>query len=162
MTATVKSLRTRDSSLLAGLTPTPSGHSRETFSGYPGCMTNRMLDAVTDPCQLRKMHVPEPIRTQSHHRFPEYLQRRLWGEVRLQERLALCGTDHDSLHTWIAVLLGEQAWPQKDPGFLVRAEATRVVAWYRAERERLPLGFGEGAYGAGELGGRRDEWDGVE
>ncbi len=119
-----------------------------------------MLDAFTDPCQIRRMHVPEPIRTQSHHRFPEYLQRRLWGEVRLDERLALCGTDHDSLHTWIAVMLGEQRAPQRDPGTLVRAEATRVVAWYRTEQERQPQGYGQGTYGKGAYPGA--EWDGVE
>jgi len=124
--------------------------------------TPRQLDAVDQPCQLRKTHTPMPIRTQSHHRWPEYLQRRLWGSTRLDERIALCGTDHDSLHAWIAFLLGEQRKPKKNPGLLVTAEAARVVAWFQAEQKKLP-GYGAGAYGAGPYGRANNlEWDGIE
>lgn len=135
---------------------------------YPEIMTEpRQLDAATDPCQMRLSHNPTPIRTQSHHRFPSYLQRRLWGEERLDERLALCGTDHDSLHTWISVLLGEQYQPQLDPGRLIKAEAQMVVDWYTSNGgvPRSAQTYGSGLYGSGPFGGGDDSqavWDGLE
>lgn len=118
---------------------------------------------------MRKSHNPTPVRTQSHHRYPVYLQKRLWGEVRLEDRLALCGTDHDSVHTWVAVLLGEQQQPTLDPGWLVKNEAHLVIEWYRAEQAKLAVdsGYSEGAFGSGSYGDKHNgdpgaTWDGVE
>lgn len=129
----------------------------------------RAADAVDLPCVMRKSHNPTPIRTQSHHRYFQYLQERLWGEVRLQERLDLCGTDHDSVHAWVAYLLDEQYKPQIDPGTLVKAEAQLVMNWYRAEQAKLAAApaFGDGTYGSGpfgdaQLGDASAQWDGVE
>lgn len=116
---------------------------------------------------MRLTHTPKPIRTQSHHRRPVYLQMRLWGEVRIDDRWDLCGTDHDSTHSWIAHLLGEQYAPTLDPGTFVKREAEAVVTWYRAEQAKLgPITFGSGSYGSGPYGdGGRDpdaQWDGIE
>lgn len=128
----------------------------------------RLADAADAPCQVRLTHTPTPIRTQSHHRFPSYLQRRLWGEVRLEERLNTCGTDHDSIHSWISWLLGEHYQPTLDPGRFVRAEAQMVVDWYRSEQAALgSRGFGDGPYGSGPYGGGPSgdptaQWDGIE
>lgn len=123
------------------------------------------LDAAERPCEMRKSHNPTPIRTQSHHRFPVYLQKRLWGSVRHDDRIALCGTDHDSLHTWIAVLLGEQARPTLSPGWLVEREAQFVIEWFRREQTEQGT-FGSGAFGVGPYGGAvgdpAAEWDGIE
>lgn len=129
----------------------------------------RLADASTNPCQVRLSHNPTPVRTQSHHRFPSYLQRRLWGEVRLEERLDTCGTDHDSIHTWISFLLGEHYQPTLDPGRFVKAEASMVVDWYQGELAALnrDRGYGEGDYGSGAFGDGfqgdlNAQWDGVE
>ncbi len=126
----------------------------------------RELDAADQPCAIRRSHNPVPVRTQSHHRFPEYLQRRLWGVVKLEDRWPLCGTDHDSVHTWISVLLGEQAQPTLDPGLLVKAEAVSIVTWYNGELAKIRA-YGDGPYGEGEYApgtgaDRGAEWDGVE
>lgn len=114
---------------------------------------------------MRKSHNPTPIRTQSHHRYPEYLQKRLWGSTRLDERISLCGTDHDSIHTWLSYLLGEQRQPKLNPGTLVTAEARRVFDWFRAEQAKGSA-FGSGSFGTGPygkvVGDPSAEWDGIE
>lgn len=114
---------------------------------------------------MRLSHNPRPIRTQAHHRFPQYLQRRLWGEVRLQETVDWCGTDHDSTHAWISFLLGEHYKPSLDPGTYVKREAEFVIDWYNTELAKLT--YGSGGFGTGPFGGRpeRDpaaQWDGIE
>jgi hypothetical protein len=95
----------------------------------------RTAPAAEHPCQLHRYHRPRPLRTQYHHSKPEYLQRRLWGEVRHGPDTWLCGTDHDSLHTVIDWLLGEGREPTVNPGRRVLAEATRTVDWYLAAKE---------------------------
>lgn len=128
-------------------------------------MDLRFADAADRPCQMRLSHNPTPIRTQAHHRYPQYLQRRLWGEVRLQETVDWCGTDHDSTHAWLSFKLGEHYEPKLNPGTYVKAEVEHVLAWYAAEQAKLS-GFGAGAFGAGAFGGARREldaqWDGIE
>lgn len=116
---------------------------------------------------MRKSHNPTPIRTQSHHRFPEYLQRRLWGETRLEERLDLCGTDHDSIHAWLAAELGEQVRPSLNPGTFVVAEVASILTWYRGELAKQDRTYGSGAFGSGPFGGSwkpagEYTWDGIE
>lgn len=89
--------------------------------------------AAEHPCQLVGYHAPTVVRTQGHHRRPQYLQRRVWGEVRDQSILWVCGSCHDSIHEWIGWLLGESRRPNPEPGRLAKAEAQRTVDWYRAE-----------------------------
>lgn len=95
--------------------------------------------ATMHPCQLYRTHAPRPTRTQWHHRFPEYLQRRVWGETRVQaspqdshpDMLWLCGTCHDSVHDWISYLVDGWRRPDPPPGTTVRREAQNALARYR-------------------------------
>jgi hypothetical protein len=99
--------------------------------------------ASTYPCQLYRTHAPRPTRTQWHHRFPEYLQRRVWGETRVEDppmpssphMLWLCGTCHDSVHDWISYLVDGWRRPDPPPGTSVRREAQHAVAMYRLALE---------------------------
>lgn len=89
--------------------------------------------AALYPCALYRDHGSAvPIRTQGHHRKPAYLQRRVWGEVRDNELLWLCGTCHDSVHAWLDWLLAE-AYQPPTPPLRVQAQAREVLGWYDAE-----------------------------
>lgn len=89
--------------------------------------------SLLHPCELYLDHgSARPAFTQSHHRFPQYLQMRLWGEVRLEDRLWLCGTCHDNLHGWLYIVMGEwspfvlaEAVPLR-----ARQQAAHVVSWF--------------------------------
>lgn len=89
--------------------------------------------ASSRPCELYRYHAPAPVRTQGHHRHPVYLQNRLFGRIVDNELLWVCGTCHDSVHEWVAYLLGEARRPSPEPGRLAKAEAERTVDWYRAQ-----------------------------
>lgn len=92
--------------------------------------------AASHPCQLYAHHAaPRPTRTQGHHRFPEYLQRRVWGETRDGRLLWLCGLCHDSVHDWISWTLGDARKPDPEPGTAVRREAQHAVALFRLAQE---------------------------
>lgn len=87
--------------------------------------------AASRPCQLYAHSVaPVPSRTQGHHRYPVYLQERLWGEVRETELLWLCGTCHDNVHEALGWLLRESRIPDPMPGYKTLAEAKRAANWY--------------------------------
>lgn len=88
--------------------------------------------ATSRPCELYRWHAPPVVQTEGHHRLPQYLQRRLWGEVRDETLLWLCGNCHAATHEWIGWLLGESRRPSPEPGRLAKAEAARTVAWYRS------------------------------
>lgn len=94
----------------------------------------KIATAASRPCQLY-VHAgtPRPTRTQGHHRYPVYLQNRIYGEILLPELLWLCGLCHDSVHDVIGWLLGESRQPDPMPGYAVLREAKRTVAWYRSE-----------------------------
>lgn len=96
-------------------------------------MTQPMkAQAAEHPCHLYAYHAPVPVRTQAHHRKPQYLQLRLWGEVRYGADLFVCGTCHDSIHAWLDWLLGEAHKPDPEPGRIVKAEAQATHDWYVA------------------------------
>lgn len=87
--------------------------------------------AADKPCSMYLDHGSSPpIRTQGHHIYPEYLQRRLWGKVSLTERIWLCGTCHDSIHAWLDHLLGE-AYQPPNPPLRIKRHVEMVYAWYR-------------------------------
>lgn len=94
----------------------------------------RNAPAADHPCQLYT-HFGQPvvIRTQHHHRYPEYLQRRVFGRTELDgpdDMLWVCGLCHDSLHEVIDWLLGEGREPNPHPGRKTLTEAQRTVSWY--------------------------------
>jgi hypothetical protein len=94
----------------------------------------RTATAAAHPCQLyAHASAPRPSRTQYHHRFPQYLQERVWGAVRLQsgdDMLWLCGLCHDSVHDWLSWLLGEARCPAPAPSARAQTEAARAANWY--------------------------------
>lgn len=93
----------------------------------------RTAQAAEKPCELYAHNAPPiPSRTQGHHRYPMYLQRRVWGEVRDGTLAYLCGLCHDSVHDVIGWQLGETRRPEPMPGRNVLREAQRTVDWYRA------------------------------
>jgi hypothetical protein len=96
--------------------------------------TTRTATAAAHPCQLyAHTQAPRPSRTQYHHRYPQYLQERVYGEVRYQkgeDMLWLCGLCHDSIHDWLSWLLGEARKPDPAPSPRAVAEAVRTANWY--------------------------------
>lgn len=93
----------------------------------------REAQATDKPCELHRSHSPVVVRTQGHHVFPMYLQRRVYaGVVRLDDLLWLCGTGHDSLHAWLGWALGETYRPDVRPGWQTMRQVDRVMDWYRA------------------------------
>lgn len=97
----------------------------------------RTATAQAHPCQLyAHTTTPRPSRTQYHHRYPQYLQERVYaGKVLYQsspDMLWLCGLCHDSVHDWLSYLLGEARRPAPDPSPRAQAEAVRAANWYWA------------------------------
>lgn len=92
--------------------------------------------ARVHPCALYGYHAPRPARTQGHHRHPQYLQKRIYGEVRDNETLWVCGTCHDNIHEWLYFLLGEAREPNPHPGRKAKAEAQKSYDWYKAVEEK--------------------------
>lgn len=91
--------------------------------------------AMVHPCELYLDHgSAQPSLTQGHHRHPQYLQERLWGEVRDQTLLWVCGTCHDNIHEWLYWLLGEHRRPQPDPPPRAKHEAQMAFEWYQANQ----------------------------
>lgn len=88
--------------------------------------------AAEKPCALYKTHAPVVVRTQGHHRHPVYLQNQAYGRIQDPELMWLCGSCHDSVHSWINYLLGEWQEPNPHPGRNVKAEAQRAVDWFTA------------------------------
>jgi hypothetical protein len=67
------------------------------------------VPARDQPCSIHRIHLPTPVASELHHRFPLYLQRRAWGEIRDRDRVPLCGTGHSDVHFAIdALLLGRR------------------------------------------------------
>lgn len=78
-----------------------------------------------------------PAFTQGHHRWPVYLQNRLWGEVRDQSLIWLCGTCHDNLHGWLYYIMGERKYTYEQAQIVpprAKDGAYAVVDWYESQR----------------------------
>lgn len=89
--------------------------------------------AADHPCELyAHSGSPRPTRTQFHHSHPEYLQKRVYGEVKEGPDTWLCGLCHDSVHDWISYLLGEARKPVPEPGWKAKEAAQATVDWYYA------------------------------
>lgn len=102
---------------------------------YPGPVERpREAQAVDKPCELHASHSPVVVRTQGHHLFPIYLQKRVFnGEVRHNDLVWLCGTGHDSLHAWLGWALSESYKPVQRVGWETMRIVDSVVEWYKAE-----------------------------
>lgn len=50
------------------------------------------------PCTLHRVHKPKSWVQEKHHIFPEYLQRKVWGETRDRETADICSTSHNTIH----------------------------------------------------------------
>lgn len=101
---------------------------------YPGPVgMPRGAQASEKPCELHVYHSPILVRTQGHHDFPEYLQKRVYNGATPHQQLSwLCGTGHDSLHAWLGWALGETYKPDIRPGRATMDHVDRVMDWYRA------------------------------
>lgn len=117
----------------------PAGHPVAMSMSPPVTAT-----ATQHPCQLyAHSAAPVPCRTQYHHRYPEYLQGRLWGGTRLEggeHMLWVCGLCHDSIHEVLGWLLEETRRPDPMPGLYAVREATRTVLWYQQTLAQLGAG----------------------
>lgn len=71
-----------------------------------------MISSQISPCVLHKDHSPVTIINELHHIRPLYLQRRLWGAERNDERWSLCATGHSSVHSAIESALGGHGLPR--------------------------------------------------
>ena len=94
----------------------------------------RTARADDRPCELVGYHAPRPSRTQGHHRNPVFLQNEVWGGIRNNDLLWLCGTCHDNVHEWLSFLLGRARKPVPEPGYKAKREAERTLAWYDAAK----------------------------
>jgi hypothetical protein len=101
----------------------------------------RTADAADHPCQLYAHGTgPRPVRTQGHHRLPQYLQLRLWGEVRDHDLLWLCGSCHDTVHALVSHWIDGWRRPDPWPGQRAQREARRTVLLYQGEQVELQRG----------------------
>jgi hypothetical protein len=94
---------------------------------------SRQLFFTDQPCQLVEVHRPRPVTSEHHHTKPEFLQQRLWGEVRFGPDLWVCPNCHDAIHAWLYWLLGEHRQPPYI-GLAAKHEAERTYQWYLAEK----------------------------
>lgn len=92
----------------------------------------RDAQAALRPCELYAHNTsPIPSRTHGHHRYPVYLQNRVYGRIVIPDLMWLCGLCHDSVHDWISWILGEARKPIIEPGRNAKIEANKAVKWYR-------------------------------
>ncbi len=97
-------------------------------------VVHERASAATRPCEMYRDHGSSPpVRTQGHHIHPVFLQNRLWGRIRDNELIWLCGTCHDTWHAWLDWLLGEARMPPMPPHRL-RLAAEGTFAWYQEQR----------------------------
>lgn len=90
--------------------------------------------ASDQPCEMFGAHRPRVVRTQHHHSHPQYLQLRLWGEVRDGPDTWVCGNCHDAIHEVLSWLLGEARVPDPMPGPRIRKAAQASFDWFEAAR----------------------------
>lgn len=91
------------------------------------------------PCVLHRNHRPVPSRSELHHRFPLYLQAKVWPDVdpsnpataHDKERIPVCEGGHTDVHVAInAQLLGAPL--PKGVGRAEKTEAAEAVRRFRA------------------------------
>lgn len=85
------------------------------------------------PCELHAAHSPITIVNERHHIFPVYLQKRVWGEERVNTRANICSTGHNTVHYAIDYYFKHGSWPANVVG-KTRDLAQRAVALYEEAR----------------------------
>ena len=83
-------------------------------------------------CVLHRIHLPRPVQTHRHHKFPKFLQLRKWGEVRDRRIINVCPTGHSDVHHAINVMLGSEPKMLPGVGRKERALAAEAVALFNA------------------------------
>lgn len=71
----------------------------------------RRIDHRAAPCGLHTFHSPITVQNELHHPFSQYLQRRVWGEVRDHRLVSLCGTGHNTVHVALRYFEKFHMWP---------------------------------------------------
>lgn len=90
------------------------------------------VGALTLPwrgCVLHRIHFPKPSRTHQHHRFPKYLQLRIWPTVRHPQVVDVCPTGHDDVHAALDAIFAGRPIP-KGVGRKERELAHEAVMLY--------------------------------
>lgn len=63
-------------------------------------------------CVLHRVHLPRPVRTHLHHRFPKYLQMKRYGKIVDPTTVNVCATGHDDVHAAIEALMLQKPMPK--------------------------------------------------
>lgn len=90
-----------------------------------------------EPCVLHSSHSPITVFNERHHVFPEYLQKRVWGETRDKEVQSVCSTGHNTVHGAITYYLDKAAWPAYAVG-KTREMAAEAVKRYKEALDARP------------------------
>lgn len=113
----------------------------------PALIANLSPDIARVPfnlygCVLHKTHRPRPSRVELHHRFPMYLQAKVWLDVdptkpataHDKERIPVCEGGHSDVHVTINALILGGPIP-KGVGTTERKEARDAVSRYTTARD---------------------------
>lgn len=97
-------------------------------------MSEEALGVTQDvrPCEIHATHSPITIINELHHVYPQFLQRRLWGEVRDETLISLCATGHNTVHYAINHWLKNGEYPRSVIG-RTRDLVESAVNWYANE-----------------------------
>lgn len=72
--------------------------------GVPGPLT--LPPREDGSCDVHDDHgAAQPLMLQAHHVFPEFLQKAVYGRTVEQDRAAVCGTAHDTVHVLLREML---------------------------------------------------------
>lgn len=72
----------------------------------------------TAPCQCVADHRPLPLIIELHHKFPQAEQKKVYGRIVDNERVALCSNSHDSVHVVLTAMLAGKPYPRVNPYIL--------------------------------------------
>lgn len=84
------------------------------------------------PCALHLGHHPVTVYNEQHHIFPEYLQKRVWGETRDKEKVSICATGHNTVHGAITAFLDTGIWPRYATGKTRDLAKQAIIRYERA------------------------------
>lgn len=66
-------------------------------ASFPPEVSSRALQK-DHPCELHISHSPITVINEGHHRFPQFLQRRVYGKVIDNRLIYICATSHNTVH----------------------------------------------------------------